>query len=215
MALKKIDIGAELERGWILFKPNMSALIVAGVIASLVSLITVGILAGPMTAGMFLVVRRFLQNDPVKPQAGDVFKGLDFFVQALILVVICLVAASLLAMVPVLGQIVGLLVGAVMMWSVMFVTYQKLTAVDALKKLFELLKSGEFTLPFVFAVLVNLISGLGAIACCVGVFFTIPLAYCMMACCYQTLFEQEAGGPVDAEIVPPPPPPEPPADLRL
>lgn len=212
MALNKIDIGAELERGWNLFKPNMSVLVITGLIASVISAITVGILAGPMTAGMFLVVRRFLKNDPVQPQAGDVFKGLDFFVQSLILVIICMVVAMALSMIPVLGQIVGLLVGAVMMWGVMFVTYQKLSAVDALKKMFELLKAGEFTLPLVFGVLVNLISGLGVIACCVGVFFTIPLAYCMMACCYQTLFDQEAGGVVDAEVVQPPTPP---SDLRL
>ena len=212
MALKKIDIGAELQRGWNLFKPNMSVLIVAGLIAAVVSSITVAILAGPMTAGLFLVVRRLLQNDPAKPQAGDVFKGLDFFLQSLILVVICLVIGSVLAMVPVLGQIAGLLIGAVMWWGLLFVTYEKLTAIDALKKLFELLKTGEFTLPLVFAVIVNLIAGLGIIACCVGVFFTVPLAYCMMACCYQTLFGEESGAVIDAEVVQPPPPP---ADLRL
>lgn len=212
MALKKIDIGAELQRGWNLFKPNMSVLIVAGVIAAVVSLITVGFLAGPMAAGMLLVVRRLLQNDPVKPQSGDVFKGLDFFLQALILVVISLMIGCVLAMVPVLGQIAGLLIGAVIWWSILFVTYEKLSAIDALKKTFELLKTGEFTLPLVFAVIVTLISWLGFIACCVGVFFTVPLAYCMMACCYQTLFGDQAVDVVEAEVVQPPPPP---SDLRL
>lgn len=212
MALNKIDIGAELKRGWELFQPNMGLLIVAGLIVAIVSSITIGILAGPMTAGMFLVVRRLLQNDPVKPQAGDVFKGLDFFVQSLILVVICVAVAALLAWVPVLGQIAGLLIGAALWWGLLFVTFEKLSAIDALKKLFELLKTGEFTLPLVFGVIVNLVSGLGFFACCVGVFFTVPLAYCMMVCCYQTLFGEQAGGVVDAEVVQEPPPP---SDLRL
>lgn len=212
MALKKIDIGAELGKGWNLFKSNMGLLIVAGVIASAVSLITVGILSGPMAAGMFLVVRRLLQGDPVQPQAGDVFKGFDFFVQALILMVVCLVVGSVLAMVPVLGQLAGLLIGSVMMWGVMFVTFQGLSAIDAVKKLFDLLKTGEFTLPLVFGILVSLISGLGILACCVGLFFTLPLSYCMMTCCYQTLFGEESGGITDAEVVTPPPPP---SDLRL
>lgn len=214
MALKKIDIGAELEKGWKLFKPNMGLLIIAGLISSVVSGITVGLLAGPMEAGMFLLVSRLLKNDPVKPQAGDVFKGLDYFLQTLILVVICLVTASVLAWVPVLGQIVGLLVGSVMMWGVLLVTFQKLSAIDALKKMFELIKTGEFTMPLLFGVVVSLISGLGVIACCVGVFFTIPLAYCMMGCCYETLFGEPgpAEGVVDAEVVRPP---EPPQDLRL
>lgn len=214
MALKKIDIGSELERGWNLFKPNMGVLIIAGVISSVVSGITVGLLAGPMEAGMFLVVSRLLKNDPVKPQPGDVFKGLDYFLQTLIVVAICLAVSFMLMMVPVLGQIGGLLVGSVMMWGVLLVTFQKLSAIDALKKMFELIKTGEFTMPLLFGVVASLISCLGAIACCVGVFFTIPLAYCVMVCCYETLFGDSgsAEGVVDAEVVRPP---EPPQDLRL
>ncbi len=210
MALAKIDIGAELGRGWNLFKANMGVLLVAGLIATLVSLISVGILAGPMTAGMFLVVWRLLQNDPVKPEAGDVFKGLDFFLQSLILMVIGMVVAVVLSMIPVLGQIASLLIGSVLWWGILLVVMQKLSAVDALKKIGELLKAGEFTLPLLFGVLVNLIASLGVFACCVGVFFTVPLSYCMMACCYQTLFGGNAGV-TDAEVVPPPTP----ADLRL
>ena len=212
MALKNIDIGAELERGWLLFKPNMSMLVIAGLIASVVSAVTVGILAGPMQAGMVLLVSRLLKNDPVKPQPGEVFKGLDYFVQTLILVVISMVAGSALAMIPVLGQLISLLVGGVMMWAMLFVTFQKLTAIDALKKLFELLKTGEFTMPLVFAILLSLISLLGFVACCVGIFFTAPLACCMLVCGYETLFGDQAGGETEAEVVQPPTPP---ADLRL
>ena len=65
MPLTKIDIGAELGKGWRLFQPNMGLLIVAGVIATVVSVITCGLLGGPLMAGMLLVVRRLIQNDPV------------------------------------------------------------------------------------------------------------------------------------------------------
>jgi len=209
MPLAKIDIGAELEKGWKLFQPNMGLLIVAGLIATLVSAVTCGILGGPLMAGMFLMIRRLIRNDPAKPQAGDVFKGFDYFVQSLILVVVCLLAICLLSMIPVLGQLVCVVVGSVMMWGVLFVTYQNLTAVDAIKKVFALLQSGEFTMPFIFGILASLVSGLGLIACVVGVFFTIPIGYCMMACCYETLFgaEPEAAQPESAS--------QPPSDLRL
>ena len=209
MPLKKIDIGQELGKGWRLFQPNMGVLIVASVIATLVSAVTCGILSGPLMAGMFLVVRRLMKDDPVKPQAGDVFKGFDYFVQALILMVLCLVVMFLLAMIPVIGQLAGLVVGSFMFWGIMFVTYQKLPAIDACKRIFELLKSGEFTLPLVFGIIVSVISSLGVIACVVGMFFTIPLGYCMMACCYETLF----GG--EPEVIEPVKEAAPPADMRL
>ncbi len=213
MALKKLDIGTELGRGWNLFKENMGVLIVASLIATLVSAVTCGILGGALTAGMFLIVQRLMRKDPIAPQAGDVFKGFDFFVQALILVVLAIVAACLLAVIPVVGQLAGLAVGAFMMWAMMFVVYQKLSATDAVKKVFEYTKTGEFTMPLIFALITNVISGLGAIACVVGVFFTIPIAYCMLASGYETLFggEAEASSP-EVNVAPPS---EPPADLRL
>jgi hypothetical protein len=217
MPLKKIDIGADIGEGWRLFQANMGTLVLAGVIATVISAVTCGILSGALGAGMFLVIRRLLKNDPVKPQAGDVFKGLDVFVQSLLLIVLATVASLILCFIPVIGQVASLAVGAVLMWALMFVAYQKLTAVDALKKVFEYTKSGEFTLPLLFAVIASLIAGLGVVACGVGVFFTIPLAYCMLASCYETLFggEPEVIVPVSAETPPPPPPPPPSADPQV
>ena len=209
MPLTKIDIGAELGKGWRLFQPNMGLLIVAGVIATVVSVITCGLLGGPWMAGMVRVVRRLIQNDPVKPQAGDVFKGLDYFVQSLILVVLCMAVTFLLAMIPVIGQLAGVVVSAVLMWGLVFVTYQKLSAIDALKKIFEYLKTGEFTLPLVFGIISGIISSLGAVACLVGLVFTLPLGYCMMACCYETLFGSAP------EVVEPAKDAPPQSDLRL
>jgi len=210
MTLTKIDIGTELGKGWRLFQPNMSLLIVSGLIATIVSALTCGLLSGPLSVGFFLVVRRLIQNDPIKPQPGDVFKGFDFFVQALVLFVICMAATFLLCLIPVVGHIASLAVGSVMMWGILFVAYQKLSAVEALKKIFGYLQSGEFTVPFFYGILVSIISGLGVLACVVGIFFTIPLSYCMMACCYETLFSGESEV-IEPEIVPPPPP----ADMRL
>ena len=205
MALRKIDIGAELGRGWKLFQANMGVLVLAGVIASVVAALTCSILAGPLSAGMFLIARRLLKNDPVKPQAGDVFKGFDVFVQALLVLVFGFVAGAIVGWIPVVGQLAALVVAAMLLWALVFVAYQKLTAIDAIKKVFEHTKNGEFTMPLLFALIANIISGLGIIVCVVGIFFTIPIAYCMMACCYETLFgdEPEIIDPISIE--PPPP----------
>lgn len=194
MTLKKLDIADEMRKGWALFQPNMGLLIIAGLIATLLSAVTCGILSGPLAAGMFILVRRVIKNDPVKPQAGDIFKGFDFFAQALLVSVICLVAIVLLSMIPVLGQLAGLVVSAVMMWAMLFVVHQNMKAFDAFKKVLGYVQTGEFTMPLIFAILTCVVSGLGVIACGIGVFFTIPLSYCMLACAYETLFGDAAGG---------------------
>lgn len=207
MALAKVDIGSEFSRGWKLFKENMGLLVVAGLLAGLLTIVTCGLLSGPMTVGFFLVIQRLIKNDPVKPQAGDIFKGFDFFVQSLLLFIILLALGFLLGIIPVVGQIVGFLLGSLMMWGMMFVAYQKLSAMDALKKIYELAKTGDFTMPLVLGVIANLVAGLGVFACGVGALFTAPLAYCVMACCHQTLFADAAApAPFQNSETPPPPP---------
>jgi hypothetical protein len=214
MTLAKIDIGCEFGRGWTLFKENMGLFVMAALLAMVLTLISCGILSGSMTAGLFLVIERLINKDPVKPQAGDIFKGLDFFVQSLLLFIILMALGFLLGIIPVVGQIAGFLLGSIMMWGMMFVAYEKLSAMDALKKIYTLTKTGDFTMPLVLGVIANLVAGLGVIACGIGILFTMPFAYCVMACCYQTLFVDAAARPVqmsvDAEKPPPPPP-----DIRL
>lgn len=219
MSDKQIDIGVELGKGWELFKPNMGLVIVASLIGMLVSVVTCGILAGPMSAGMFLIVMRLIQKDPTTPQAGDVFKGFDFFVQALLVMVIGFVASMavgfVLAFIPFLGRLVSMVVSlaisSLIMWSLMFVVYQKLSAIDAIKKVVTDLMSGSFTMPFIFGVVASLISSLGALACGVGIFFTVPLSYCCFASLYDTLYGDkiEEAKVVEPEVMPPA------SDLRL
>lgn len=212
MAIGKMEIGAEIGKGWRLFQADMGVLIVGGILATVVSAVTCGLLAGPLMVGMLLIAQRLLKNDPVKPQAGDVFKGLDSFVQSLLLMVIATVAIMVLSILPIIGQLAGLIVCAVMMWALAFIAYENATAIDAIKKVFELAKSGSFTVPLVFAVIASLIGSLGAIVCVVGIFFTLPLTYCLMACCYATLF---SGDPEVIEPIKEQAPPPPPDDLRL
>lgn len=219
MAEKQIDIGVELGKGWELYKANMGLLVVATLIGMVISGLTCGILGGPMSAGLFLIVKRLLANDPVKPQAGDVFKGLDFFLQALILFVLLGVAsfvlAAILNLIPILGQLASMVIsiftGSVMMWGMLFVVHQKLTAIDAIQKIFGGLKSGELMMPLLFGVITCFLSGIGVIACIVGVIFTAPFSYCCLGSVYETLYgdKSEDAKAVEPEVLPPP------SDLRL
>ncbi len=219
MADNQMDIGVELGKGWELYKANMGLLVVATLIGMVLSGLTCGILGGPMSAGLFLIVRRLLANDPVKPQPGDVFKGFDYFLQSLLLFVVLGVGSFLLSLVlnliPVLGQlasmVVSVCVGSVMMWGMLFVVHQKLTALDALKKVVDGLKSGVLVMPLVFGVVACFLSGLGLVACLVGVILTAPFAYCCLGGAYETVYGDKSDDAkfVEPEVMPPP------SDLRL
>jgi len=213
MTGRQLDIGYEFGRGWNLFKQNMSVLIIASLIGILLTLVTCTVLAGPLTAGMLLIVRRLILNDPVKPEAGDVLKGFDYFLQAFVYCLLFIVSLFLVVLVlqviPVLGQLAGLAVSlfaeAALMWGMMFVVFQKMTAIDALKKLVNGITSGELLMPLVLGLLTSLLNRAGGFACGVGALFTIPLGYCILVSAYETLFGDgtDAATAIDPEVIQP------------
>lgn len=197
MAEVTLDIGNEFSRGWKLFQANMVLLILAGLIGGVLSLVTCGVLSGPMMAGLFLIIRRLQKNDPVKPEAGDIFKGFDYFLQSFLFVFLLLLVSAILTLVvhlvPILGQLVSFVIslftGSLVLWGVSFVVYQKMTAIDVLKKLIDGVTGGTFILPLVFGLLASLLSSAGIVACGIGVLFTYPFACCCLASAYETLFD--------------------------
>ena len=83
-----LDIGQVFKRGWDLFVKDIGALIVGGIIAVVLSVLTLGILAGPLFAGLYgMVVKRAREGRPA--EVGDVFNQMDrfwsFFAAALVL----------------------------------------------------------------------------------------------------------------------------------
>ncbi len=86
-----LDIGQVFKRGWDLFVKDIGALLVGGIVAVVLSVLTLGILVGPLFAGLYgMVARRVRDGKPA--EVGDVFGQMDrfwsFFAAALVLVVL-------------------------------------------------------------------------------------------------------------------------------
>jgi hypothetical protein len=86
-----LDIGLVFKRGWRLFVKDIGPLIIGSLIACLLSVVTLGILVGPLSAGLYgMVVKRV--RDGQQPGVGDVFGQMNrfwsFFAAALVLFVL-------------------------------------------------------------------------------------------------------------------------------
>jgi len=202
--MTKIDIGSEIKRGWELFMApgNMVLLILVTLVAALLTLFSCLILAGPMVAGVFLIIQRLLKNDPEKPKVGDIFKGFDYFLNTFLFLLAGFCIGAVLMLIPVLGQISGLILGELLSIGLMLIVFKKMSFVDALKKLVEGISTGPFWMLVLTLFIANIISSLGAIACLVGVLFTAPLAACIMVCAYNTAYGDTT--PVPAPALPQP-----------
>ena len=91
LARPRIDISLAFKGGWKAFTADIVPLLVGGLIACLLSVITLGILAGPLFAGLYTMVSGRIR-DGRRAQVGDVFSCMnrfwDFFAAALVLFVL-------------------------------------------------------------------------------------------------------------------------------
>ena len=117
MANGKVDIGGWITEAWELYKANFGLLCVATLLAALLGTFTCGVLAGALWAGLAMILLRVLRKEQPAPQIGDVFKGFDFFLQALLLVVVIGVAFMVAGSVPVVGMVAPTLLSPLVMFA--------------------------------------------------------------------------------------------------
>ena len=112
--MEKIDVkfGEWIEEGFNLYKNNFGTLVLASVITLALSAVTIGVLTGPMIAGLVIVTLQLLRKEHPEPDAGKVFRGFDYFLNAFLFVVIwgiaILVGSIILGIFPCIGQLFSL-----------------------------------------------------------------------------------------------------------
>jgi hypothetical protein len=73
-----LDIGAVFKHGWRRFVDDIGALLLATLIAIGLTVVSLGILGGPLVAGLYsMVIGRV--RDGRRPRVGDIFSGFDRF----------------------------------------------------------------------------------------------------------------------------------------
>ena len=97
LARPRLDVGLAFKKGWDAFTADIVPFLVGALIAGLLSVITLGILAGPLTAGLYnMAIRRM--RDGRRAEIGDVFSCFDRFwsyLWAAIVLVVLIGLASL------------------------------------------------------------------------------------------------------------------------
>jgi hypothetical protein len=195
--MQKVDvkIGKWLEDGFTLYKNNFKTLVLAAIIGLVLSTVSIGILAGPMIAGLIIITLQLIRQEDPKPEVGAVFRGFSYFLNAFLFTVIwgiaIVVGSLMVGWFPIIGQLLSLFfvyaAQAFLMFGLYLIVDKQMNFWPASQESIQAVKT-NFWPFFGLAAIASIIGSIGAIAFGIGVVLTIPIQICIITVAYQEIF---------------------------
>ena len=202
----QVKFGNWIESGFNLYKNNFGTLVLASILVVVLSTVTIGILAGPMLAGLALVILALLDKKSPAPDAVAVFKGFNYFLNSLLFVAVwgiaIFIGSIILGVIPLVGQLASIFfvyaAQAFLMFAMFLIVDQQMDFWPASMESINTVKTNFW--PFFGASAVaGIIGSIGAIAFGIGIVLTLPIQGCILAVAYRDVYGDSAnhGSPVE------------------
>ena len=191
----EVKFGEWIERGFTLYKENFAILVLASLIAVVLSAVTVGVLAGPMLAGVLLITIGLVDKKEPGPEVGTLFKGFEYFLNSFLFVIVwgiaLFVVSLIVGLVPCIGQLASLFVvfvaHALLMFGLFLIVDKGRDFWPASMESYNRVKP-NFWAFLGFSVISNIIGSIGVIACGIGIVLTLPIQACILTVAYCDVF---------------------------
>ena len=197
--MQKVDvkIGKWLEDGFSLYKNNFKTLVLAAIIGLALSTVSIGILAGPMIAGLIIITLQLIRQEDPKPEAGTVFRGFSYFLNAFLFTVIwgiaIVVGSLMVGWFPIIGQLLSLFfvyaAQGFLMFGLYLIVDKQMNFWPASRESIHTVKT-NFWPFFGLAAIASIIGSIGALAFGIGVVLTIPIQICILTVAYHEIFDE-------------------------
>ena len=151
-----MDINKIFKYSWELFVKDIVPLIVGGLIASILGVVTLGILAGPLYGGLVkMIIRRVREKRPA--EIGDVFSAMDqfgtLFITSLVLTIL-IILGLFLCIIP------GILLATIWLYVFIFIVDKKMGMGEAMSASKDLVSRVGLGMHLVMILVFGVISGL-------------------------------------------------------
>jgi uncharacterized membrane protein len=197
--MQKVDVKFSewIEKGFNLYKNNFGTLVLTSGIALVLTVVSIGILAGPMLAGLAIITLQFLREEHPEPDAGKVFRGFDYFLNSFLFMLIwgiaILVGSFILGIFPFIGQLLSLFfvyaAQAFLMFGIFLIVDKQMNFWPASMESINTVKT-NFWPFFGLSAVASIIGSIGAIAFGIGIVLTIPIQACILAVAYRDVFNE-------------------------
>jgi uncharacterized membrane protein len=180
-----MELGKALQKSIDLYLKNFGLLFITGLVAAILSVVTIGILAGPLIGGFIIMILKLERGE--KAEFNEIFAHFDKFIPTLIIAIIGMIISIVIGIIPFLGIVLGFIVGPfinlVSALAIAFVVEKNIEPIDAIKRSYGFFMTNP-GINWVYSLIIGILSGIGAIACGIGVIFTLPLSTVGMTIAY-------------------------------
>lgn len=150
-----MDLNKIFKYAWEIFVKDIVVLLVGGLIAGILSFITLGILGGPLYGGIVrMIIRRIRENKSA--EIGDIFSAMNqfgvLFLTTLVLGILIFLGFAL-CIVP------GILLATIWMYVLVFIVDKRLSMGEAMSKSKELVTRVGFGMHLVVLLILGVIAG--------------------------------------------------------
>ena len=186
-----MDISKNIQESFNLYRRNFGTILLATLITSIGCVISVGILAGPLTGGMLMLCLKRMRGEDAG--VGEIFSYFNKFVPTFIIVMalwLTMLISAGLGKIPVIGYLMHLIIGPaagiIFILAIGLVVERNLEPIAALKQAIECFMSNPLLIWF-YSFIVSFLSACGAFLFFIPVILTMPLGATGMAIAYQEL----------------------------
>ena len=176
-----MDIGRILRNGWELFIRDIGPLIIGGLIAMILSVLSLFILAGPLFGGLYLmIVRRVREGRPA--EFGDVFACFDRFGTLFL----AFWGAGLLILLGLALLIVpGVYLIVIWVYLLPLIVDKRIGVSEAMSRSKEMVMKGGFWMHFAALLVVCILTGVASsVTGGVGNLLTVPFTIAFVVAMY-------------------------------
>lgn len=198
MTVLEIRFTDWLRRGFELFINHAVLLLMCGLVAGLISTVSLGLLTGPMLAGLAWIILQLMNRQLAVPALNDLFRGFQQFKETLPVTLFFYalgIAGYILLALPVVGQLlytvlvgVGGCLGVLSVFHLVSAKVEPMKSYRAWVSIFAM----NWGPLLGFFILVSIIQALGIVALFFGLVVTIPLSLCILAAAYEDITHQSA-----------------------
>jgi hypothetical protein len=162
-----MDMGKNIQQSFDLYFKNFVTLLVAGLIAGLLSMVTLGILAGPLVGGLLVLGLKLLRGE--KGEFNEIFAHFDQFLPTFLLTLLFLgvnLVLGIIGAIPLIGWAIKLVAGplAVLAYflSIGFMIDQKIKLKEAVRKSVDCI-AADPVMMWIYSLVMMILGGIGMV----------------------------------------------------